>query len=211
MKTHIPGHANIIFKAWDLNEHDIYQVRDGSYALIRNHDGQFGYVKLQDFSSGLLGWARYDDTQYTTSSAFTASYLNGEYTLPNNGGNKIETHLHSTISFYNENTQKIQVENNADVYMCTVTFKAKTPNANACHMRLQMDSTGTTPYSRVGKDLFFGKGNDVWHDFHEVFQYYSDDDFVTNGNRWKIEAVGANAYISNVIIFIQRTQNHRTL
>lgn len=211
MKSHIPGHTNIEFKAWDLNEHDIYTIRDGSYALIRNYDGQFGYVKLQDFSSGLLGWARYDDTQYTTSSAFTASYLNGEYTLPNNGGNKIETHLHSTISFYNETTQKIQVENNSDVYMCTVTFKAKTPNANACHLRLQMDSTGETPYQRVGKDLFFGKGNGEWHDFHEVFQYYSDDDFVTNGNRWKIEAVGANAYISNVIIFIQRTQNHRTL
>jgi len=211
MKTHVPGHADIIFKAWDLNEHDIYTIRDGSYALIRNYDGQFGYVKIQDFSSGLLGWARYDDTQYTTSSAFTASYTHGEYTLPNNAGNTIETHLHSTISFYDGITQKVQVENNADVYMCTVTFKAKTPNANACHMRLQMDSTGATPYERVGKDLFFGKGNDEWHEFHEVFQYYSDADFLANGNRWKIEAVGANAYIANVIIFIQRTQNHRTL
>ena len=74
-----------------------------------------------------------------------------------------------------------------------------------------MDSTGETPYRRVGKDLFFDKGNDEWHDYHEVFQYYSDSDFITNGNRWKIQAVGANAYISNVIIFIQRTQNHRTL
>ena len=210
MKTHVPPHANIVFKAWDLNEHDIYTIRDGSYALIRNHDGQFGYVKLQDFTSGLLGWARYDDTQYTTSSAFTSS-VGVELTLPNNAGNKIETHLHSTVSFYNESTQKIQVENNADVYMCTVTFKAKTPNANACHMRLQMDSTGATPYQRVGKDLFFDKGNNEWHDYHEVFQYYADDDFVTNGNRWKIQAVGDIAYISNVIIFIQRTQNHRTL
>ena len=210
MKSHIPGHSDIQFKAWDLNEHEIYDIRDGSYALIRNHDGQFGYVRLQDFSSGLLGWARYDDTQYTTSSAFTAS-VNNQFVLPNNAGNKIETHLHSTVSFYNESSQKIQAENNADVYMCTVTFKAKTPNANTCDLRIQMDSTGTTPYSRVGKDLFFSKGNDVWHDFHEVFQYYSDDDFVTNGNQWKITATGANAYISNVIIFIQRTQNHRTL
>ena len=45
MKTHVPAHANIVFKAWDLNEHDIYTIRDGSYALIRNHDGQFGYIK----------------------------------------------------------------------------------------------------------------------------------------------------------------------
>ncbi len=210
MKTHISPNANIEFKAWDLNEHDIYTIRDGSYALIRNYDGQFGYVKLQDFSSGLLGWARYDDTQYTTSSAFSAS-MDVEATLPNNAGNKIETHLHSNVSFYNESNQKIQVENNADVYMCTVTFKAKTSNANSCHLRLQLDSTAGTPYERVGKDLFFGKGNDVWHEFHEVFQYYADNEFVTNGNRWKIEAVGFGAYISNVIYFIQRTQNHRTL
>ncbi len=210
MKTHISPNANIEFKAWDLNEHDIYTIRDGSYALIRNYDGQFGYVKLQDFSSGLLGWARYDDTQYTTSSAFSAS-MDVEATLPNNAGNKIETHLHSNVSFYNESNQKIQVENNADVYMCTITFKAKTSNANSCHLRLQLDSTAGTPYERVGKDLFFGKGNDVWHEFHEVFQYYADNEFVTNGNRWKIEAVGFGAYISNVIYFIQRTQNHRTL
>lgn len=210
MKTHVPPTADIIFKAWDLNEHDIYTIRDGSYALVRNQNGQFGYVRLQDFSSGLLGWGRYDDTEYSLNSPFTAS-VGTEYTLPNNAGNKIETHLHSTVSFYNETTQKIQVENNADVYMCTITFKAKTPNANACHLRLQLDSTAGTPYERVGKDLFFDKGNDEWHEYHEVFQYYADADFLTNGNRWKIEAVGANAYISNVIIFIQRTQNHRTL
>jgi hypothetical protein len=210
MKTHVPANSKIIFKAWDLDEHDIYNIRDGSYVLIRNYDGEFGYVKLQDFSSGLLGWARYDDTQYTTSSAFTAS-VGVDVTLPNNGGNTIETNLHSTISFYNPSTQKIQAENNADVYICTVTFKAKTPNANDCHLRLQLDSTGATPYRRVGKDLFFDKGNNEWHDYHEVFQYYSDADFVTNGNRWKIQAVGQNAYIADVIIFIQRTQNHRTL
>ena len=210
MKTHVPENVNIIFKAWDLNEHNLTTIRDGSHVLIRNYDGQFGYVNVNDFGSGLLGWARYDDTQYTTSSAFTAS-INVETTLPNNAGTKIETHLHSNISFYNESTQKVQVENSGDVYMCTVTFKAKTPNANSCDLRIQMDSTGATPYSRVGKDLFFSKGNDVWHDFHEVFQYYADDDFVTNGNRWKIRATGANAYISNIIIFIQRTQNHRTL
>ncbi len=211
MKTHIPGHTNIIFKAWDLDEHDIYTIRDGSYVLIRNNDGQFGYVRALDFSSGLLGWARYDDTLYTTSSAFTASVAGGEVTLPNNGGNTIETHMHSSISFYNPTNQKIQVENNADVYMCTVVFKAKTPNANGTYIRIQLDNTVGTPYERVGKDLFFGKGNDEWHEFHEVFQYYADADFLANGNRWKLEPVGDTVYIADVILFIQRTQNHRTL
>jgi hypothetical protein len=132
----------------------------------------------------------------------------GEVTLPNNAGNTIETHLHSTVHFYDSGSQKIQVENEGDVYVCTVVFKAKTPNANACHMRLQLDSTAGTPYERVGKDLFFGKGNDVWHEYHEVFQWYGDTDFVANGNQWKVTAVGANVSIANIIYFIQRTQNH---
>jgi hypothetical protein len=211
MKTHVPANSKIIFKAWDLDEHDIYNIRDGSYVLIRNYDGEFGYVKLQDFSSGLLGWARYDDTQYTTSSVFSLTTAAGEQTLPNNGGNRIETNLHSTISFYDPSIQKIQVENNADVYMCTVVFKAKTANANGTSMRVQLDGTTGTPYERVGKDLFFGKGNDVWHEFHEVFQYYADSDFVTNGNRWNIQAFGNTISIADVIFFIQRTQNNRTL
>ena len=94
--------------------------------------------------------------------------------------------------------------------MCTVVFKAKTSNANVAHLRLQLDSTGTTPYSRVGKDLFFGKGNNVWHDYHEVFQWYGDEDFKLNGNRWKVQAFGATIDIANIIFFIQRTQNHTT-
>ena len=211
MKSHVPGHSNIVFKAWDLDEHDIYTIRDGSYTLIRTPNGEFGYVKTADFSSGLLGWARYDDTQYTTSSVFSLTTDDGEQPLPNNGGNTIETHLYSTISFYDSDSNKVQVENNADVYMCTIVFKAKTSNTNGTYMRLQLDSTAGTPYERVGKDLFFGKGNDEWHEFHEVFQYYADSDFATNGNRWNIQAFANTISIADVIFFIQRTQNHRTL
>ena len=207
--------ANIIFKAYDL---PLYSVNDTDKIISAQENNEFGYIPVSELVSYVnlrtaekLGWARYDDTQYTTASVFSLTTLAGEQTLPNNGGNTIETHLHSTVSFYDSGSQKIQVENNSDVYMCTVAFKAKTPNANACHLRIQLDSTGATPYQRVGKDLFFDKGNNEWHDYHEVFQYYSDMDFVTNGNRWKLEAVGDTAYISNVIIFIQRTQNHRTL
>jgi hypothetical protein len=164
-------------------------------------------VNNQEVVLGPLGWARYDDTQYTTSSAFLVT-TGSEFTLPNNGGFRVETHLHSSIPFYNSGSQKIQVENDGDVYMCTVTFKAKTADAPSTYLRLQLDSVDGTPYSRVGKDLFFPRGNDVWHDYHEVFQYYADADFVNNGNRWKIRAYNEDVSISNVIIFIQRTQNH---
>lgn len=191
-----------VFVCVDISEETTKKVTYGN--LMNNVTGSLP----PGLGGSGLGWARYDDTQYTTSSVFSVTTANGDVTLPNNAGNIIETHLHSSISFYNSGSQKIQVENNADVYMATVVFRAKTSNANGTHIRLQLDSTGATPYERVGKDLFFGKGNDVWHDFHEVFQFYADDDFVTNGNRWKVRAVGNNVSIANIIFFIQRTQNH---
>jgi len=195
----------------------LYTLDSTDEMIVKQEDGMLGYISVSDLTSYInlrtsekLGWARYDDTQYTTSSVFTLTTAAGEQTLPNNGGNTIETNLHSTISFYNSSSGKIQVENNADVYMCTIVFKAKTANANGTSMRVQLDSTTETPYERVGKDLFFGKGNDVWHEFHEVFQYYADSDFVTNGNRWNIQAFGNTISIADVIFFIQRTQNHTT-
>jgi len=191
-----------VFVCVDISEETTKKVTYGN--LMNNVTGSLP----PGLGGSGLGWARYDDTQYTTSSVFSVTTADGDVTLPNNAGNTIETHLHSSISFYNSGSQKIQVENNADVYMTTVVFRAKTSNANGTHIRLQLDSTGATPYERVGKDLFFGKGNDVWHDFHEVFQFYADDDFVTNGNRWKVRAVGNNVSIANIIFFIQRTQNH---
>jgi hypothetical protein len=157
---------------------------------------------------GQLSWARYDDTQYTTSSFRSVTVAGGEVTIPNNGGYSVTTHLHSDIQFYDSGSQLIQVENEGDVYSMTLTFRAKTSNAGSAWMRIQLDSVGLTPYNRVGKDLFFAKGNNVWHDFHEVFQFYADTDFVANGNRWKIQAFEATIDISNVIYFIQRTQNH---
>lgn len=166
-------------------------------------------VNGQPVVVGPLGWARYDDTQYTTSSVFSLTVAAGEQPLPNNGGYRIETHLDS-IPFYNSGSSTIRVENTGDVYMCTVTFRAKSANANSAYMRLQLDSTAGTPYERVGKDLNFVRGNDVWHNFHEVFQYYADADFVTNGNRWNIQAFEATIDIANVIFFIQRTQNHKS-
>ncbi len=191
-----------VFVCVDISEETTKKVTYGN--LINNVTGSIP----PGLGGSGLGWARYDDTQYTTASVFTVTVAAGEQPLPNNAGNTIETHLHSSISFYDSGSNKIQVENEGDVYMCTVVFDAKTSNANGTSMRIQLDNTTGTPYERVGKDLFFGKGNDVWHEFHEVFQYYADSDFILNGNRWNIQATGNTISIANVIFFIQRTQNH---
>jgi len=199
----------------DLNLHTSLEFSD-VIPIVNNNETKkttYGslYYGIRDgvvSGSGQLGWARYDDTQYTTSSVFTLTIAAGEQPLPNNGGNTIETHLHSSVSFYDSETNKIQVENDGDVYMCTIAFDAQTSNANGTYMRLQLDNTTDTPYERVGKDLFFGKGNNTWHEFHEVFQWYGDEDFVTNGNRWRVQAFGNTISIANIVFFIQRTQNH---
>lgn len=153
-----------------------------------------------------LGWARYDDSQYTTSSAFTI--LSGQTeVLPNNSSFKEETYMNSAKSFYDSVSQKFQAENVGDVYSVVITFKAKAPNANQTHMDLSLSSTGATPYDRVSKSIIFAKGNDVWENIYESFHYYSDADFVTNGNQWVLEADGGSVQVADVIYFIQRTFN----
>jgi len=153
-----------------------------------------------------FGWARYDDGQYTTGSSFLVN--EGQVVvLPNNGAFSEETYMNSTVDFYNPTTKKIQMENVGDVYSVVVTFRAKAPNANQTHIDLSLSSTGITPYDRVSKSLGFIKGNNEWENYYEIFNFYADADFVTNGNQWKIAAIGGDVSVANAIYFIQRTFN----
>lgn len=154
-----------------------------------------------------LGWARYDDTQYTTSSFLTVVDSATAIVLPNNAGNIVDTYMNSSLAFYNGTSKKIQTQNVGDVYSMIVTFKAKAPNANQTHIDISLASTGANPYDRVSKSLGFIKGNDEWENFYETFTFYADSDFVANGNQWKIYANGGNVDFASAIYFIQRTFN----
>jgi hypothetical protein len=154
-----------------------------------------------------LGWARYDDTQYTTSSFLTLTDGATAIVLPNNAGNVVSTYINSSTAFYNGTSKKVQMQNIGDVFSMVVTFQAKAPNANQTHIDIFLSSTGATPYDRVSKSLGFIKGNNVWQNFYEVFNFYADTDFVTNGNQWKVYANGGDVHISNAIYFIHRTFN----
>ena len=153
-----------------------------------------------------LGWARYDDDQYTTSSAFALSSSQSGV-LPNNSSFIEETYMNSAKRFYDSGSQKIQAENLGDVYSVVITFKAKAPNVNQTHMDLSLSSTGATPYERVSKSIVFAKGNDVWENIYESFHYYADADFVSSGNQWTLTADGGSVEVADVIYFIQRTFN----
>lgn len=151
-----------------------------------------------------LGWARYDDGQYTSASKL--SLADGVLTImPNNAANVLRSD--SSIVFYNSTTKKILGSAINDVYMLTIAFKASAPNANQTYLTLEMDNINGTEYSRLSEDLTFPRGNDVEHKFHSIFQYYVDADFVTNGATWRIKATGGSAQVWDIIYFIQRTQN----
>lgn len=180
------------------------------FAVVQ--DGQtkkasYNNVKPNGVSGSGLGWARYDDTVYTSTNKLSLS--DGvEVTLPNNGGSTINTYLNSSVEFYDAANEKIQVENEGDVYIQTIVFKASAANANATFLHVYLESIGPTPYERVISEINFPKGNGAEHDEHQVFQFYADADFVANGNQWKIRSDGGSAEVWDIIYFIQRTQNH---
>lgn len=150
-----------------------------------------------------LGWARYDDTQYTSASPYT--FTASAFTVPNNKGNVIDAHIHSDIDFYASNKLKAEFEN--DVYIITIAFKAKIDNANG-YIDLYLQGGNGTPYDRVRDTITFPKGNAVEHTYAKTFQYYSDEDVVTNGLTVKMLPSHTGS-IYDVIYFIQRTQNHK--
>lgn len=150
-----------------------------------------------------LGWARYDDTQYTSESPY--SFTTDAFLVPNNKGNVIDSHIHSNIDFYNSNKVYAEFEN--DVYIITIAFKAQISNANG-YIDLYLEGGNGTPYDRVRDTITFPKGNNVEHTFAKTFQFYADEDVVTNGLSVKMLASHSGT-IYDVIYFIQRTQNHK--
>ena len=115
--------------------------------------------KILDNVATLQGWARYDDTTYTTGSAFLVTAGAADVVLPNNASGSIETHMHSDVPFYNPDTQKIQVENDGDVYAMTLAFRAKAASnpSTGDGFYIRLGNTVGTPYSRVRKDFYWPK------------------------------------------------------
>ena len=186
---------NIEEGAMVTTESGIWQVYNGAWRKIYPQSG---------IGSG-LGWTRYDDDQYTSLSKL--SLADGvEITLPNNAANTYRSY--TGIDYYNGTTKRVLADNLNDVYIMTIAFKCSSANANQTYLRLQLDAENGTPYERVGVDIAFPKGNDVAHEFHQVFQYYADQNFVDNGSFVKVTSTGGTAKIWDVIYFIQKTQSY---
>lgn len=170
-------------------------------ALYMGHNGSNVVVYPQDVTT-IGGWARYDDTTYTSASKLTL--VSGvKVTLTNNAGAVYRSH--PSITFYNSSTQKILGVNENDVYFLTVAFKASAANANQTFLEYNLEGTGQI--SRVAGTMTFPRGNDVVHIENILMQYYTDADFVANGVDLKFNSIGGDTKIWDIIYFIQRTQN----
>ena len=184
----------------NVNIEDGAMLRTDDY-LYMGHNNENVIVYPQTGATN-LGWARYDDTQYTSLSKLTL-VQNTEVVLSNNGGNVVRSH--SSIDFYNSSTQKILGINENDVYIFTVAFKASAANANQTFLEYNLEGSGQI--SRVAGTIAYPKGNDEEHVENIMMQYYTDATFVSDGVQLKVNSVGGDSLIWDVIYFIQRTQN----
>lgn len=186
---------NIENGAYVTTESGVWTVQNGNWVKLYPSGGE---------GSG-VGWARYDDGTYTSESKL--NLVQGVSTvLTNDASNIVKSQ--PSINYYNPSTNKVLADKENELYMATVVFKYSAPNANQTFLRLQLEGGNGTPYERLGNDISFGKGNDVAHEFHQVFQYYVDSTFVSSGSQWKITASGGVASVWDIIFFISKIQGY---
>ena len=190
----------------DQTEVDSVNIENGAMLrtddyLYMGHNNENVIVYPQTGATN-LGWARYDDTEYDSNYKLTL-VEDTEVVLSNNGGNVVRSH--SSINFYDSSNQKVLGVNENDVYIFTVAFKASAANANQTFLEYNLEGSGQI--SRVAGTIAYPKGNDAEHVENIMMQYYTDATFVTDGVQLKVNSVGGDSLIWDVIYFIQRTQN----
>lgn len=152
-------------------------------------------------SQQIAGWNRFDDSQYRDVSPLLIT-ASSTVTLTNDGAKFSDSYGPSV--FYNTSNSRILAINENDTYMVTVTFVASASNASSGHLDINM--TGPLGFDRIADTLKFAKGNNAPQNFHMVYQYYADADFVANGAQFELTAVGTDVSVYDIIYFIQRVQ-----
>ena len=195
----------------DVDTDDVrnaYQIEDGAYVTTSSGaytvwNGEWVKLYPQGGADSGLGWARYDDTTYTSSNKLNLA-LGVETLIPNNAGTVYRSY--TGLEYYADGKVLAEFEN--DVYTMTIVFKYSAPNANQTYLEMHFQGGNGTPYDRIRDTINFAKGNNVAHDYHGIFQYYADANFVNAGSEWNITAIGGTAQIWDIIFFINKVQSY---
>ena len=187
-----------------------YKIEEGAYVTTESgvytvYGGEWVRVFPQYPISQALGWARYDDDQYTSANKLSLS--DGvSVIIPNNGANVYRSNV--GVDYYDSTTKRVLADNVNNTYIMTLVFKCSAANANQTLLDLKFEGENGTPYDRITGEVIFSKGNDLEHNYHRVFQYYADNNFINNGSWWEVTATGGTAKIWDIIFFIQKTQSY---
>lgn len=149
-----------------------------------------------------LGWVRYNGTETFVGNQYV-TLLDGESLQ----SAMLGPSLVKGLSNWDSNNAKL-VFNQSEIdhtFVLTVVFKASAANANSTHVDIEFISGGD--YHRLEKSCVFAKGNSVVQNFHELFQFYVDQDLIDNGLTVKITADGGTVLVGDVIYFLQKTQS----
>lgn len=156
---------------------------------------------------GMMGWAVYNDTTYTTGSPFTITSGAPKQALPNNAGSKIETQLPTDVTTFYDGT--VITGRDGDGVLITIEFKAR-PTSTASDVRLftSLDIGGA-----IGEiypnEFFLTKGVGVEHYFLKTISAYNLDTWETNGAQFLVESFNSDIEIYDIRFIITRTHKAR--
>ena len=124
-----------------------YNIEEGAYVTTPSgvwtvYNGEWVRLFPQYPTSQALGWARYDDGQYTSASKFSLTQ-DTEVVIPNNAATSYRSNV--GVDYYNSTTKKVLADNENDTYVMTVVFKYSAANANQTYLEMHFQGGNGTP------------------------------------------------------------------
>lgn len=139
--------------------------------------------KVKSNNALALGYGRYADATYTSSSKLTINSTEAKITIDGAGSETVTSELPSGITnLWNSTANKVVGENSNDLYEIQFMCKAESGSSNAyCDLNFKVNSV-----TKFSETLVLAKGTSE-HKFDVPFKINITSDFVTNGGEFHID------------------------
>jgi len=166
---------------------------DGNYYVGNGIE----WIQFAPINNSVLqvGWARYDDTEYTSEDPYLMT-AETEFTLPNNGARANDPY---SLGMYSSPSFDLQA---GSTYALTIAFKASM-NTNNAHADLNFYCPSDADYANIADVIVFPKGNGIEHVYSRSFNFYANDTLAAEGLQIKFNA-SHSGIIYDVIYFIEK-------